>query len=214
DVLRLKIGDKIVTVDGTGIEYEVALSEFGKDNISGRIIGRNAASRESKINLTLAQAVPKSDKMDTIIRMGTELGIKQLIPVITERVIVQGNFEHKLARWRRIAVESCKQSGRTIIPEVADAAKYEDVLKNIKKWQLALIPWEVHRGEGLKTAVKDSSVRDVIIFIGPEGGFSHEEVRLAEDAGVIPVTLGARILRVDTAAVTSISLVMQAFNEI
>src|SRR3989339_1577167 len=82
DVLRLKVGDKIVTVDGTGTEYEVALSGIGKDGISGAVIGKNSTSRETKINVTLAQAVPKSDKMDTIIRMGTELGIKQLIPVI------------------------------------------------------------------------------------------------------------------------------------
>ncbi len=214
DVLRLKPGDKIQAVDGTGAEYEVALEVIGKDRVAGRIIGKNTVTRETKINLTIAQAIPKSDKMDTIIRMGTELGVKEFIPVISERVVVQGNFEHKLARWKRIAVESCKQSGRTVIPEVQPAEKFAELVKRASGWQLALIPWEVHKGESLKDVIKDTAVTEVIVFIGPEGGFSHEEAELAKGAGVIPVSLGSRILRTDTAAIAAAANIMQIFNEI
>ena len=138
DVLRLKPGDKIQAVDGTGTEYEVALQTIGRDLVTGRIIGKNTVTRETKLQLTVAQAVPKADKMDTVIRMGTELGVKEFIPVLTERVVVQGNFEHKLARWRRISVESCKQSGRTVIPEVREPVKFAELVKSAKSWQLAV----------------------------------------------------------------------------
>ncbi len=214
DVLRLKPGDKILTVDGTGAEYEVALESIGRDQVTGRIIGKNTVTRETKLQLTVAQAVPKSDKMDTVIRMGTELGVKEFIPVITERVVVQGNFEHKLARWRRICVESCKQSGRTVIPEVREPVKFPELVRDLKDWQLAVIPWEVHKGESLKDVIKDTSITEVIVFIGPEGGFSHEEAELAKSAGVVPVSLGSRILRTDTAAVAATANIMQIFSEI
>ncbi|MFH1825368.1 MAG: RsmE family RNA methyltransferase [Candidatus Firestonebacteria bacterium] len=214
NVLRLKTGDQVIVVDGTSTEYMVKLESVEKDKVVGKIVDKKKVLKEPFVSITLAQAVPKKDKMETIIRMTTELGVKEIIPMITERVIVREISPNKILRWEKIAEESAKQSGRTDIPLIKEEMEFKDILSNLKNWDLALIPWEVFKGERLSDVLKDKKAKKIIIFIGPEGGFSYNEINLAKEYGVIPVSLGNRILRVDTAGVVTVSLIMHEFNEI
>jgi len=214
DVLRLKPGDKIIAVDGTSFEYLVDLKSVEKDKVIGEIVDKRKPLKEPSVSITLAQGIPKRDKMEIIIRMTTELGIKEIIPVMTERVVVRDNFENKMLRWRKIALESAKQSGRLEIPLIREVMEFKDILADIKQWDLALIPWELFKERKLSDVLKNKDAKKVIIFIGPEGGFSHNEVNLAKEYGVVPISLGNRILRVETAGVVAVSLIMHEFNEI
>lgn len=213
DVLRLKTGNTIIAVDGSSVEYKAIIKEMTKDKIICDITEKSEAMKEPVVNVTLAQSIPKREKMETIIKMTTELGIKEIIPVITERVIVQGDFKKKVDRWQKIAMEASKQSGRTKMPKIREAAGLEEVLKKVFIYDLAIIPFELHKELSISEILKRKRIYDIILFIGPEGGFSHEEIQLAKNYGVFPVTLGNRILRVETAAVAATTLIMQQFKE-
>jgi len=213
DVLRMKAGDKIIAVDGSSAELTVVLTEIHDEQIIGRIEERASPLKEPEVQVTLAQSVPKADKMELIIKMCTELGVYEFIPVLSERVIVRGDFSKKIERWQRIAEEASKQSGRALVPAVKPAEEFKGLLSRLGAWDKAVMPWEVHKEDTIDKTFKALTPRKVLLFIGPEGGYSHAEAEAAGANGVALVTLGKRILRVETAAPTAVTLLMNKFGE-
>lgn len=205
DVLRIKPGDEIEILDGIGTIYLAKINNIQKDKIKLDIIRSSQSETEPEVEITLAQSLPKAKKMDFIIQKCTELGVSEIIPVITERSISKGE---KTARWQKIAIEAAEQSGRASIPKVASLIDFKSLLEKAKEFDLALIPWEMEKTNRLKTILQKSSFRNIIMLIGPEGGFSSQEIAEAKTAGFIPISLGKRILRAETAGMAMLSMMM------
>ncbi|MDD5383148.1 MAG: 16S rRNA (uracil(1498)-N(3))-methyltransferase [Candidatus Margulisbacteria bacterium] len=209
DVLRLKIGDKLELSDGAGKIYEARISQIKKTEIICGIIASHQAESEPLAKVTLAQALPKGQKMDFVIEKGVELGVDRIIPVVTERTIGK---KAKLDRWRKLAKEAAEQSGRAIIPEISPPASFDEVLKMQPDFDLALIPWELEKDNSLKEILSSSKAQNtnykILILIGPEGGFSHQEIDQAKAAGFQSVSLGKRILRTETAGLAALAAII------
>ena len=212
--IRMKIGDKIIAVKGSSTELTVVLTEISEEQIIGKIEKSDTPVKEPKVHITLAQSVPKADKMDMIIKMCTELGVCEFVPVTSERVIVQGDFSRKIERWQRISEEAAKQSGRTIVPMIRPAEKFVTLLSRLDEWDKAIMPWEVHKEDTINKALEKVLPKRIILFIGPEGGYSYDEAEAAKIKGTALVTLGNRILRVETAAPVAVTLIMNRLGEL
>ena len=199
-VLRLDKGDKTVvccnltdyfcTIESS-LKSEVVLNvDYTKENLN-----------EAPIKITVYQGLPKSDKMDYIIQKCVELGAEKFVPVITKNCIIKiKDGDKKVLRWQKIASEAAKQCGRGIIPKVMPVAKFENAAKDAEG--LKIIPYENEKTTGLKSILKnkDDLTDKISVFIGPEGGFDESEIILAKENKIVPVTLGPRILRTETAA--------------
>lgn len=217
-VLRLGVGDKIVLSDGNGKSYLAVLEQVDKNDVSCKIEKEFATSPQDLPKVTLVQGIPKGDKMDLIVQKATELGLKGLIPLLSERVVVKLEEDKKLKRcerWRRIAIEAAKQCRRPDIPEINSPASWEQVLGNLPPEAAALIPWEEETAESLKSFLLHSEPpEEIYVFIGPEGGFSLEEVERARLHGVRPVTLGPRILRTETAGLAVLAMILYQWGDL
>ncbi len=217
-VLRLKAGDVLTVLDGLGKSYEAVIRTSGRDEIVCAINKELPASVLQRVKVTLAQGIPKGDKMDMIIQKGTELGVSRVIPLICKRSMVKLEGE-KLARrrdrWQRIALESAKQCRRQDIPVVSEPAGLEQVLANLPGEAMALISWEEEKSNALKDVLCQNAVKEeVYVFIGPEGGFAFDEVDQAVARGVCPVTLGPRILRAETAALAVLIMILYQWTDL
>lgn len=205
-VLRLRPGERIVVFDGRGQDYVVDLAAVTPRAVEGRVIETRSGARPV-VHLTLVQGVPKGGKMDTIIRQGTELGIGRFVPVLTRRAVARPS-PARGERWRRIAAEAAKQSGRSTVPVVEDPLSFSDVWPLLQH-VLVLIPWEGERSRSIGALLtQNRSARAVAICIGPEGGWTLEEVRAAVAHGAHPVTLGELILRTETAGLAATAMVL------
>ncbi len=217
-VLRLKVGDKINISDGNSTEYICELDLIDKKEVVCNIIEKFQNKTESPICITLFQGLPKAQKMELIIQKGVEIGIKNIIPVLTERVVVKTetrDISGKIERWNKISKEAAKQSGRGTILELNNPITFKEAIESLNKFDLAVIPYENQQGIGLKKVLRnlDSNVKNVAIFIGPEGGFEEEEVNYAIEKGVHPVTLGPRILRTETAGLVASSIILYELGD-
>jgi 16S rRNA (uracil1498-N3)-methyltransferase len=203
-VMRAEKGDNITLIDGCGKTYLAVISGINRKNIVVDIIRETASQPESAIKLILCQGIVKGEKMDLIIQKATELGVSEIMPVISERCQVRQT--RKTGRWRKIAEEAAEQCGRAIVPVIHDALSWDSFLGGLKTG--GIIFWE---GGGVRIDCalgKLKSTRSAInICIGPEGGFSLSEVESAESAGLVRTTLGDTILRADTAAIAGVALV-------
>ena len=212
-VLRLNTGDEITVCDGRGIDYTAVISEIGKNSIVCDIKDSKKCDTEPGVEITLYQGLPKADKMELIIQKAVELGVYEIIPVATKRAVVkldEKKSKSKIARWQAISEAAAKQSKRAIIPTVADVLSFKEALKDCQKAEIKVIPYELAEGMD-KTKEIISGLKpgqDVAIFIGPEGGFEDGEIEAAMATGVVPVTLGKRILRTETAGFTILSWIM------
>jgi len=215
-VLRLKKGDKILICNRQGIDYECIIKDMEKI-ITAEIISKNASIGEALTKITLFQALTKSDKMDYIIQKAVELGVHRIVPVVTERTIVKIENEKKenskLQRWNKISESAAKQSQRGIIPEVAAVIPLIEAFNQAEKMDLKLIPYEMEKNNHLKDLLANCTAKSIAIFIGPEGGFEESEINLAKEHGIIPVTLGRRILRTETAGLVTVSIMMYEMGE-
>lgn len=192
--------------DGSAIEHIVELAQVASDEVTARVVERRPGIRPG-IGLTLVQGVPKGAKMDAIIRMGTELGVTEFVPVHSRRTVAEA--KHRAARWRRIAVEASKQSRRADVPEVYDPVPFDLALGHLAGHDLILLLWEGERMRSLADALTDArSPQRVAVVIGPEGGLDHAEVEAATRRGAIPVSLGPLILRTETAGLVAVSMVL------
>lgn len=222
-VLRLNQGEKVVLNNCEGKEYLGEIESVGKQEVIVNIIKELSTNNESLVNITLFQGLPKGQKMDLIVQKGTELGIKEFVPIITDRVDVKlkGEFK-KLERLNRIALEAAKQSKRSIIPKVNEVIEFEETLNKLKNLDLILVPYENAENFGFKTLMKKlrednidiSSIRNIGIVIGPEGGFEENEILSLENIGANIITLGNRILRTETAGFVATSLVQYELSDL
>ncbi len=213
--LRLQPGDIIIVNNGDGLDYTVSLNKFSKSAIIGEIIKKEINKNEAEVNITLAQAIPKNRNMELVIQKCTEIGVKDIIPLQTERTIVQLSGKKKdkrLKRWQRIAREAAKQSERGIIPEVRDIHSIAKI-KSIKDdYDLVLVCWTGEKESNLKKIISELAVKpeNILITVGPEGGFTSQEV--AQIAGKT-ITMGPRILRTETAGLVALTMVMYELGE-
>ena len=217
-VLRMAPGDNLTVSDGTGMDYYCSIAAFAKDYVQLDIIDRWASYVELPARITLFQGLPKGEKMELIIQKAVELGVTRIVPVDTARTIVKLDAkkrEKRLKRWQSISESAAKQSGRAMIPEVADVVSFDEALKMCRAMDAALMPYEKAAGmDQARTLVRSLHEQKTIgILIGPEGGFESSEVAAAEAAGVKTMTLGHRILRTETAGMTMLSILMFELEE-
>ena len=221
DSLRIKKGEMIFCVDEEGTKYAVLATYTGQDLFVGEIIETTGKQKESAISIHLVQAVPKGPKLDFIIQKTTELGINAITPVISDRSVVRiekDRAEEKLRRWKKIAIEAAQQSNRLDVPDMALPISFHDYMASFKKGDLNLLLYEGEKKTGIKEVLKaaqeaKSEIKTIILLIGPEGGFSHEEVEMAVEAGFTPVSLGSRILRTETATIVALSILQYEFGQ-
>jgi len=206
-VRRLKKGDRVVVFDGESQEYECVIDSIAKDKAELSVVKTRKAV-PVKLDLTLACALPKKVKMDYIIEKTVELGVDRIIPIKTERTIVEYSPEkakEKLKRWQAIAIEASKQCGRIKLPQIEPISEFNKVVTQAKDYKLAVIPYLGLDNKPLKDIFHDFRPASVIIFIGPEGDFSPREIKLAKENGCIGASLGDLVLKVDTAAISVIA---------
>ncbi len=213
NVLRMRVGEPLLVSDGEDREYLCRICEIGKEHVMAQIEDVNGPCRELPVKVTLFQALPKGDKMETIIQKMVELGVCQIVPVRTKRCVVkldEKKAENKVKRWNTISLSAAKQSKRGIVPEVFHPVTFQQALEQAKQMDLVLIPYENAEGIAYTRSVleKINPKMQVGIFIGPEGGFTLEEVTKAKEAGALEITLGKRILRTETAGMALMSAIM------
>ncbi|MGI6777456.1 MAG: 16S rRNA (uracil(1498)-N(3))-methyltransferase [Acetivibrionales bacterium] len=218
NVLRLKTGEEIILCDGNGKEYIAAIEGYETDKIRTVIREMKLSSTEPPVKITLFQGIPKSDKMDFIIQKSVELGVSRVVPVVTERTVIRlhsgKDTEKKVNRWRRICLEAAKQCNRGIIPDIEFPISFEQALEFSKESDLKIIPYEKQKECCLSDIIKNGSAGTVSLFIGPEGGFSEDEIEKAGLYNVKPVTLGPRILRTETASIAVMSILMYEIGDL
>lgn len=217
-VLRLRSGDTVVAADGAGREYTVRLETLGEE-ATGTVLAAGDNERESPVRITLLQAVPKGDKMESIVRACTELGVSRIVPVLTERTIVTldaGRWRDRARRWQRIAKEAAKQCGRAVVPPVDVPLALDDVLARGDDADLRLCLWEGARdsASGASLPLTLSGGAGVALLVGPEGGFASSEVDRARQQGWLIVGAGPRILRTETAGPAIIAVLQARFGDL
>jgi 16S rRNA (uracil1498-N3)-methyltransferase len=216
-VLRVRPGDLVLATDGRGHEYTVRIESLGA-TAAGTVLEVAQRSTESPVALTLVQAVPKGDKMDTIIRAATELGVARIVPAIAARTVVRmegGRWRERAQRWQRIAREAAKQSGRTVIPEVLAPTPLPNAVEAVSSTALRVCLWEAARHpllEVLQGVVE--APESVALVVGPEGGLASDEVEHAQRLGWMVTGLGPRILRTETASLVAVVVIQASFGDI
>ncbi len=216
-VLRLRPGDRVVALDGVGLQYEVVLEEVTNSRVTGLVAAQAPATGEPRARLTLFQSLLQRDKFEWVLQKGTEIGVAEFVPVITRRSLVRDADdvgEHKLERWRRIIKEAAEQSGRGMLPRLLSPVPFEFAAAEALAHERALIAWEGERRRTVDDYLGgERDVRQVALYIGPEGGYEAAEVREAEEFGARAVTLGPRVLRTETAAIVGAALVLHELGE-
>ena len=207
NVLRMRQGEKIaLCCEASGKEYICSVEELGEEGIRARIEDINGQSRELPVRITLFQGLPKGDKMELIIQKAVELGAARIVPFFSRFCVAAPKKEdQKNARYARIAAEAAKQAGRGVIPAVELPLDIKDLPARFSEFDLVLFFYE-GGGQSLRTLVKDQ--KRIALITGAEGGFSPEEAEKLIAAGAVPVGLGPRILRCETAPVAALAAVM------
>ncbi len=205
-VRRVKVGDEVVLFDGSGVDYVGRVESFARGSAQIGILRSEETWREPDVSVTLAVSVVKQQAMHRLIDMCTQLGVKRVVPVRTERSVAKAGAG-KTGRWRRIAIEACKQCGRSIVPEIAEPCDFADALTEIADHDAAVVASMQTDCATLSAAV-DGSWRSVFCLIGPEGGLTDAEEGAAIAAGCVLVSLGRSILRTETAAAAALAVLV------
>lgn len=217
NVLRLRKKDKIEVLS-EGKTHICEIEELASDRVIVSILDAFEGKNEPTIDIILFQGVAKGDKMDFIIQKSTEVGVKEIYPLITNRTVVKIKDEKreqkKIERWRTIAEEAAKQSKRDMIPKVHSTIDFKEMLEILKGEENIIIPYEMEETFTLKEALKDVKGHRISIIIGPEGGFDEEEVKLVKDVAGKAVTLGPRILRTETAGILTMSIILYELGDL
>ncbi|WP_110953319.1 16S rRNA (uracil(1498)-N(3))-methyltransferase [Anaerosinus massiliensis] len=210
-VLRYKIGQNFIVVDVNGKIAETEIIEIENDILTLQIVSILEENTEAPIEVTLAQCLPKSDKMDFIVQKAVELGVSRIIPVISQNCVVKYDDAKKEARrkkWQKIAIEAAKQCGRTILPTVSPIMQLKQLQLELQQDTIAFMCYEGQADAAIKSLLTTTEAKKFLILIGPEGGFTQNEVTDCKEFGVRVVTMGPRILRTETASLAAISMVM------
>ncbi|WMJ88617.1 16S rRNA (uracil(1498)-N(3))-methyltransferase [Anaerocolumna sp. MB42-C2] len=214
NVLRMTPGDKIIICNGQGKDFYCIIKDESGSQITTEIQEVIDTDTELGGKLYLFQGIPKKDKMELIIQKAVELGVYEIIPVMTKRTVVKLEDKRKelkkLERWQSISASAAKQSGRGIIPKVTDTFTMKEAVSYAKNLDCKVIPYEkaddITNTRKIIESIKSN--HSVGIFIGPEGGFEEQEIEQARNAGIIPITLGRRILRTETAGLAVLAMLM------
>jgi 16S rRNA (uracil1498-N3)-methyltransferase len=212
-VLRLGIGEMLELCDGEGNDYLALIESIEGDEIIADAKFIRSSYSETSYDVTLYQSISKGEKMDEVVQKCVELGVRRIVPLISQRTVVKlNNFQDaqkKTERWAKIAKEAAKQSGRGIIPEVTPPLSFCKALRD-KGQALGIVASEYERTISLEDIFKGRDVfnRSVAVLAGPEGGWEQSELKEAQECGWIPFTLGPRVLRTETAGMTVISIIM------
>ncbi len=213
NVLRMKIGEQLEINDGENHKYLGHIISIDSQQIQVEIEEELCVDTELPSKIYLFQGLPKSDKMEMIVQKAVELGVAEVIPVTTKRAVVKlddKKKDKKVERWNSIAISAAKQSARGVMPKVSTVITFKMALERAKTMDVAIIPYELAEGMGATRKLMSSIQpgQSVAIFIGPEGGFEKEEIDMALELGITPITLGKRILRTETAGLTTLSILM------
>jgi 16S rRNA (uracil1498-N3)-methyltransferase len=233
-VLRLGVGDRLIIIAGPGREALAEITVSDRKTVSARILALRTVHTEARCPVRLVQGVAKGEKMDYIVQKATELGVAEIVPVQTERAVVRLDAERgadKAQRWQRIAREAAQQCGRTVVPVVRPPRTLAEALA--APAILRLMPYEGEATLGLSEALESVFGNDgthasaigiigesdwlpvaVAVFIGPEGGFAEAEVAAARAADCIPVSLGPRILRTETAGPAALTMILHQLGDL
>jgi 16S rRNA (uracil1498-N3)-methyltransferase len=209
--MRLKAGDAVTLFDGRGFEYGAVITEPGGRRAHLIINTKNRIAEEALPKITLAQALPKGAKFDWIIQKATELGVARILPFTSARSIPkipESKGEQKLGRWRKIAAEAAEQCGRSDVPDVPGILSFEAVMDQAVPGSLKIIFWEAESERSLREILEGNTgdIEDVFAVVGPEGGFTPQEIDRARAAGFVAASLGSRVLRVETAALAVLAI--------
>ena len=224
DVLRLGPADEIHIFDGDGQEFQCVIEESRRDSARLRVVAEVSPSRpESPLDLTLAVALLKGEKFDLVVQKATELGVRRILPIITERADVRLRDENdaskRVTRWRRIALEAAKQSGRAFVPDVGIPRTFPSLLEYLSaadEPSLLTVMFSERDGQRLTEAISQKEIREreLIALVGSEGGWTDEEIARARQAGWEIVTLGGRTLRAETAAIAVVALLQNLLGDL
>lgn len=212
EVLRLRPGSSILLLDNAGWEYQAMVTKLGKEAGEAEIMGREPATGEPRTRIHLYQAVLKGDKFELVLQKGTEIGVSAFTPLFTLRCVVSEISPHKQERWRRIIVEAAEQSARGLLPALGEPLLFTSACEQVRG--LTLMPYEGERKQGLREATRGIGDNAVNLFICPEGGFEPEEVEFARRCGIVPVSLGKRILRAETAGLVTAAAILYDRGEL
>ncbi|MBD5542710.1 MAG: 16S rRNA (uracil(1498)-N(3))-methyltransferase [Lachnospiraceae bacterium] len=219
NVLRMKTGEEINIKTGMdGKEYRCGILEFTEDEVICELYFIKEEDVELPVKVYLFQGLPKSDKMEWIIQKAVELGVYEIIPVASKRAVVkldEKKAKSKVARWQGISEAAAKQSKRAVIPQVTLPMSFREALAYCRDMDIKLIPYELAKNmEQTRKAIEGiGKNQSVAVFIGPEGGFAEEEIEEAKEAGMLPVTLGKRILRTETAGMCVLAFLLYQLEE-
>ena len=217
-VLRLRPGDRVVVFDDAGCEHDGIIRSLSQDCGEIEIVRSYQVNNESRLKITLALGLTKGEKMDWVVEKATELGVHTVVPFFSSYTIPKLN-ERKMAqrseRWQKIALSAAKQCGRVRIPEIMALTEFRDLLEPLSRDALRLLFWEKECQHGLSELKETrATISEVVVMIGPEGGFSAQESALALEQGFKSVRLGPRILRAETAAVAALSAVQLLWGDL
>jgi 16S rRNA (uracil1498-N3)-methyltransferase len=212
-VLRLKVGDPLVLFNGNGCDYPAEILELSKNNVLVLVNSQLNLAHESPLHIHLAQGVSKGDRMDFAIQKAVELGVSEITPVITERCVVKmpkERWQKKHEQWKKIIISACEQSNRNVIPVLNPTVE--------------LAAWQKQTTDDTKVVLSPKSRQylshmtrpnsGVRLLIGPEGGLSEQEVYTCEQTGFFTANMGPRVLRTETAALTSIAILQSLFGDL
>ena len=217
NVLRLQPGDGLKLFDGTGFEYEAAIVRVSAQKVTVEIQHKARAAVPSGVHIIVAQAFLKEKKMDDLVRKLCELGMSRWVPFFSERSIARPDAKRLQARsqrWQRIATEAVKQCRRVDTPQIVGARSFEEMLDFSQNCDVRIVFWENETSPlapGL--ASKDNPPQKILLMLGPEGGFSDQEIERLQNSGFISAGLGPRILRAETATIAAVTLVQYLYGD-
>jgi len=218
-VLRLGVGDNLYLLDGNGCEYRAVITSKSSKIVEVKILERIPPPKESSLTIALGQSLPnKAKKMDYIVQKATELGVSTIIPFFSARSVLSLDDEasqRRLIRWQRIALEATKQCGRAIVPQIEAITPFKKVLEKWEDNSLKIMLWEDEKSVKLKDILRKTQPSSKVIFlVGPEGGFTPDEVEMAKHAAFQTAGLGRYILRTETVGICLLGILQYEWGDI
>lgn len=213
-VMRVKVDDFLILFNGDGFEYRGRVSDINKKTINVEILSKEKNNSESPININLFQSISSNEKMDMVIQKATELGVSSIQPIFTSRSTIKLSLDRtkkRLIHWKQVSISACEQSGRSKIPTIKSPIEFDQISEGIKTNSLNLLlhPDNLEESSNLPNEYSG----DINIFIGPEGGFSQDEVLLLKKQNCINIKLGPRILRTETAPLAIIAILQYKYGD-
>ena len=216
NVLRLGASDRITVLDNSGWQYEIEIQKVDSTRVEGSVVARSPAGAEPRTKITLYQALLKGSNFEFVLQKCTEIGVASFVPLICERCVASAPDSKRLSRWRNIITEAAEQSRRGRLPVLQSPTSFTDACKSASR--ISLLTWEGEKlrsiGDVLRSHQKIRNDSVISIFVGPEGGFSTHEVEFARSCGIVPVSLGHRILRAETAGLVAVTITLYEFGDL